>query len=74
MTTYITREEAHTQCLSRDCHCVNGKDRDSNYHEIIDKVFDYFEAELEKSESRTLKSECERGIWERMYINEMTKR
>lgn len=39
----MTREDAHIKCLSRDCKCVNGKDRDSNYHETIDKIFDYFE-------------------------------
>lgn len=39
----ITREMAHEMCLSRDCNCVAGKDRDSNYHETIDKIFDQFE-------------------------------
>ena len=39
----MTRKEAHKECLSRDCSCVLGKDRDSNYHEIIDKIYDDFE-------------------------------
>ena len=39
----MTKKEAHKECLSRDCSCVLGKDRDSNYHEIIDKIYDYFE-------------------------------
>jgi len=39
----ITRQEAKTSALSRDRSCVTGKDRDSNFNEVIDKVFDYFE-------------------------------
>lgn len=41
----MTKKEAHKECLSRDCSCVLGKDRDSNYHEIIDKIYDDFEKE-----------------------------
>ena len=44
----MTREEAKNMALSRDCHCIKGKNRDSNYDECIDKVFDYFESELKK--------------------------
>jgi len=40
----MTRQEAKTSALSRDCSCVAGKDRDNNFNEIIDKVFDYFES------------------------------
>jgi hypothetical protein len=43
----MTREQAHKECLSRDCRCVAGKDRDSNYHEVIDKIFDHFEYVIE---------------------------
>jgi hypothetical protein len=44
----MTREEAKKMALSRDCHCIKGENRDSNYDECIDKVFDYFESELKK--------------------------
>ena len=40
----MTREESHKKCLSRDCHCVNGKDRDRNYHVAIDAIFNDFES------------------------------
>jgi hypothetical protein len=49
----MTREDAKEKCLSRDCKCVLGKDRDSNYHDIIDKVYDYFEKELEQLQNRS---------------------
>lgn len=29
--------------LSRDCKCVAGSERDSNYSECVDKIFDWFE-------------------------------
>ena len=44
----MTREEAKDMAMSRDCHCVNGKDRDNNYNEVIDKIFDYHENKIEK--------------------------
>ena len=44
----MKREEVKKMALSRDCHCVLGKDRDTNFNEVIDKVFDYFESELKK--------------------------
>jgi hypothetical protein len=31
---------------SRDCHCIKGKDRDNNYNECIDKIFDWHENEI----------------------------
>ena len=42
----ITREKAHIECLSRDCSCIEGRDRDSNYHETIDKIYDCFESRV----------------------------
>jgi hypothetical protein len=45
----MTREQAHKSCLSRDCSCISGKDRDNNYHETIDKIFDYFETKERKT-------------------------
>ena len=39
----MNREKAKKMAQSRDCHCIKGKDRDSNYNECIDKIFDYFE-------------------------------
>jgi hypothetical protein len=44
----MKREEVKKMALSRDCHCVLGKDRDTNFNEVIDKVFDYFESELKQ--------------------------
>ena len=43
----MNRQYAHNSCLSRDCKCVNGADRDSNYHSVIDEVFDHFEQLIE---------------------------
>lgn len=42
----MTRDEAKKLAKSRDCHCIKGKDRDNNYNECIDKIFDYFELEI----------------------------
>jgi len=39
----MNREKAKKMAQSRDCHCIKGKDRDNNYNECIDKIFDYFE-------------------------------
>ena len=40
----MTREEAKKMAQSRDCHCINGKDRDTNYNSCIDKIFDWHES------------------------------
>jgi len=42
----MTREKADKDCLSRDCSCVLGKDRDCNYHEVIDKIYDDFDSQI----------------------------
>ena len=42
----MKREEAKKMAISRDCHCIKGKNRDNNYNECIDKVFDFFEQKL----------------------------
>ena len=39
----MNREIAKKKAQSRDCHCINGEDRDSNFNSVIDEVFDYFE-------------------------------
>lgn len=39
----ITRQMAKEMARSRDCHCVLGKDRDSNFDLVIDQIYDYFE-------------------------------
>ncbi len=39
----ITRQLAKEMARSRDCHCVLGKDRDSNFDLVIDQIYDYFE-------------------------------
>lgn len=44
----LTREEAKLKAMSRDCHCVNGKDRDNNFNEVIDEIFEAYEDELQK--------------------------
>lgn len=40
----MNREQAKQMAVSRDCHCVEGSNRDNNFNEVIDKVFDYFES------------------------------
>ena len=39
----MTRKDAHKSCLDRDCSCIESKDRDNNYHETINKLYDDFE-------------------------------
>jgi hypothetical protein len=39
----ITRQMAKEMGRSRDCHCVLGKARGSNFDLVIDKIYDYFE-------------------------------
>lgn len=39
----MTREAMKAKAQSRDCKCVAGKDRDSNFNEVIDEIFDHFE-------------------------------
>ena len=39
----ITRQMAKEMAMSRDCHCVLGKDRDTNFEQVIDKIYDHFE-------------------------------
>jgi len=40
----MTREEAKRKAQSRDCSCVLGKDRDTNFNEVLDEVFDYVDS------------------------------
>ena len=44
----MNRKLAKKMAQSRDCSCVKGKDRDSNYNSVIDKIFDWHESEVEK--------------------------
>ena len=44
----MNREEAKKMAQSRNCRCVKGKDRDNNYAECIDKIFDWHESEIKK--------------------------
>ena len=39
----ITRQMAKEMARSRDCHCVLGKDRDTNFDSVIDLIYDHFE-------------------------------
>lgn len=34
------------KALSRDCSCIKGKKRDSNFNEVIDEIFDYFQKKI----------------------------
>ena len=45
----MNRELAKKKAQSRDCHCINGEDRDSNFNAVIDEVFDYFEKVVNNS-------------------------
>ena len=36
----LTREEAKQKAISRNCSCILGKDRDNNYNEVIDEIYD----------------------------------
>jgi hypothetical protein len=40
----MNREQAKSLAASRDCHCVEGSNRDNNFNEVIDKVFEHFES------------------------------
>jgi hypothetical protein len=42
----MNRELAKKKAQSRDCHCINGEDRDSNFNVVIDEIFDYFEKKV----------------------------
>lgn len=46
VTFDMTREDAKKMAMSRDCHCIKGVDRDNNYKECIDKIFDFLERKL----------------------------
>ena len=73
----MNREQAKALAASRDCHCVEGKDRDNNFNEVIDKVFDCFEAKEKKLLDYLVKEENERTKlatltktdWESMLFN-----
>ncbi len=44
----MNRELAKIKAMSRDCHCVKGRDRDTNYNSIIDEIFDWHKREVDK--------------------------
>jgi len=46
----IDRDEYKRKAQSRDCSCVNGEDRDSNFNEVIDEICDEIETRKEKYE------------------------
>jgi len=48
----MNRNQAKKMAMSRDCSCIKGKDRDNNYNECIDKIFDYFEKKIQKQKSK----------------------
>ena len=51
---------------SRDCQCVAGQDRDTNYNECIDKIFNQFESDNDK-----LKEKIEKRIEIKSYKYEV---
>ena len=56
----MNRETAKKKAQSRDCHCINGEDRDSNFNSVIDEVFDYFENKVNNGVlDGVIKCDCE---------------
>jgi hypothetical protein len=51
----MTREEAKKLAMSRDCNCILGRDRDNNYNECVDKIFNYFEDKIKKLKNKKSK-------------------
>lgn len=51
----MTRDEAKMMACSRDCSCVAGKDRDNNYNECIDKVFEWHERVIKKLDTQNIR-------------------
>ena len=41
-----TKKYWKKKALSRDCRCIKGKNRDNNFNEVIDKIFDYFQKKI----------------------------
>ena len=54
----MKREEAKKMAQSRDCHCIKGKDRDTNYNACIDKIFDWHENELKNLTTQNTRVNC----------------
>ena len=44
---------------SRDCSCVNGKDRDNNYKEVLKLVYASFEKQMKKKDKLITKLKVE---------------
>lgn len=73
----MNREQAKQLAASRDCSCIEGKNRDSNFNEVIDKVFDHFEAKekmlmdylSEEEAERTKLATLAKTDWESMLFN-----
>lgn len=72
----MNREQAKQKAQSRDCHCVKGADRDSNFNEVIDEVFDHFEKikiiktniENKIKENRRLSAVCDQETSTKLII------
>jgi len=41
-----TKNHWKKKALCRDCRCIAGKDRHSNFNEAIDEIFDYFQKKI----------------------------
>jgi hypothetical protein len=51
----MTRKQAKKMAQSRDCHCIKGKDRDNNYNECVDKIFDWHEKIMKKMDKNNVR-------------------
>jgi len=49
--TKLNRKELKEKAMSRDCSCVAGKDRDSNFNEVVDEICEYYENIIEQIET-----------------------
>lgn len=45
----MNRETAKKMAISKDCHCVEGKNRDNNYNEVIDLIFNVMENRIDSA-------------------------
>ena len=50
----INRKKWKKKAQSRDCSCIKGKNRDSNFNEVIDELCDKYEKKIDKLERALL--------------------
>ena len=44
----MKRAKYKKKAQSRDCSCIKGKNRDSNFNEVIDEICDKYEKKIKK--------------------------